>query len=477
MPHFTIAIIGAGFSGTLLALHLMQRCPPCTRVVLIERNSQFGRGQAYATSNPSHLLNVPAGRMSAYQNKPDDFIDWLHRLPLEDHLGLVPNPSTFVPRQVFGRYIRHLLNQEMKLDRGNELELLRASAIGMETSARGLTIALDRDRQIEADIAVLAVGNFPPEAPQVDDPAFYDGPLYHADPWAPETLADLDPQASVLVIGTGLTMADTVISLLDQGHEGPITALSRRGLLPQRHRADPAGDPADMPPFPASLNALARQLRQVSARSLAAGGSWQAIIDQLRPFTADVWQTMSLKDRQRFLRHLRPWWDTHRHRLSAAVADRIEAARQVGRLAVKAGRIRAYHGTERGTVEVEFRQRFGGAMERVEAARVINCAGPSADYARIGDAFVRSLLERGLVRPDPLRLGLDVTAGCALRDRDGAISRRLFAIGPVTRGTFWEMTAVPDIRQQCEFLAGNIATQVRPRSTLRRTPKSERAEA
>ena len=114
-------------------------------------------------------------------------------------------------------------------------------------------------------------------------------------------------------------------------------------------------------------------------------------------------------------------------------------------------------------VEVEFRQRFGGETERVTAARVINCAGPSADYARIGDAFVRSLLERGLVRPDPLRLGLDVTAGCALRDRDGAISRRLFAIGPVTRGTFWEMTAVPDIRQQCEFLAGNIATQVRPR--------------
>jgi uncharacterized NAD(P)/FAD-binding protein YdhS len=462
MAHFTIAIIGAGFSGTLLALHLMQRCPPCTRVLLIERNSQFGRGQAYATSNPSHLLNVPAGRMSAYQNKPADFINWLHQLPPED-LGVVPSPATFVPRHVFGRYIRHLLNQEMKLDRGNELELLRASALGMDTTPRGLTITLDRDRQIEADIAVLAVGNFPPEAPPVAESAFYDGPLYRADPWAAETLSDLDPKAPVLVIGTGLTMADTVISLLDQGHEGPITALSRRGLLPQRHRGDPAGDPGDMPPFPATLNALARQLRQSSARSLAAGGSWQAIIDQLRPFTADVWQTMCLKDRQRFLRHLRPWWDTHRHRLSAAVADRIQAARDSGQLAVKAGRIRAYHPVSDGRVEVEFRQRFGEGTERIMAARVINCAGPSADYGRIGDPFVRSLLERGLVRPDPLRLGLDVTAGCALRDGDGAISRRLFAIGPVTRGTFWEMTAVPDIRQQCEFLAGNIATQVRPR--------------
>ncbi len=459
MRHFTIAIIGAGFSGTLLALHLMQRCPPCTRVLLIERNSQFGRGAAYATSNPSHLLNVPAGRMSAYQNRPGDFIDWLHRLPPEE-LESVPTPGSFVPRHFFGRYIRHLLNQEMKLDRGNELELVRGVALGMETSARGITISLDRDRQVEADLAVLAVGNFPPEAPPVADPSFYDGPLYHADPWAPDTLAELDPEVPVLLIGTGLTMADTVISLLDQGHSGPIVALSRRGLLPQRHGGGPPGDPGDMPPFPAELNALSRQLRLCSRRSMEAGGTWQAIIDQLRPFTADVWQTMSLTDRQRFLRHLRPWWDTHRHRLSGEVATRIATARSSGQLSVKAGRIRAYHPEGADRVAVEFRRRFDGEMERVTAARVINCAGPSADYARIGDVFVRSLLERGIVRPDALKLGLDVTAGCALRDQNGHIARRLFAVGPVTKGTFWEMTAVPDIRQQCEFLAGHIATQI-----------------
>jgi uncharacterized NAD(P)/FAD-binding protein YdhS len=461
MRHFTIAIVGAGFSGTLLALHLMHRCPPCTRVLLIERNSQFGRGPAYATSNPSHLLNVPAGRMSAYQSRPNDFIDWLHRLS-PDELDGVPTPGTFVPRHFFGRYIRHLLNQEMKLDRGNELELLRGVALGMEIGARGITIGLDRDRQVEADLAVLAVGNFPPEAPPVADPSFYDGPLYRADPWAADTLTDLNPAMPVLLIGTGLTMADTVISLLDQGHRGRIVALSRRGLLPQRHGGGPPGDPQDMPPSPADLNALSRQLRLCSRRSVAAGGGWQAIIDQLRPFTADVWQTMSLNDRRRFLRHLRPWWDTHRHRLSGAVAERIDGARTSGHLIIKAGRIRAYHAAGPARVAVEFRRRFGGEIESIEAVRVINCAGPSADYARIGDAFVRSLLENGIVRPDTLKLGLDVTAGCALRDKDGNISRRLFAVGPVTKGTFWEMTAVPDIRQQCEFLAGHVATQIPP---------------
>ena len=206
-------------------------------------------------------------------------------------------------------------------------------------------------------------------------------------------------------------MGDTVISLLDQEHRGPIIALSRRGLMPQRHGGGPPGDPSDMPPFPAELNALSRQLRLCSHRSVAPGGSWQSIIDQLRPFTSDVWQTISLKDRQRFLRHLRPWWDTHRHRLSGAVATRIDAALASGQLTVTAGRIRAYHPSGPDRVEVEFRRRFGYGLERVTAGRVVNCAGPSADYARINDVFVRSLLEQGIVRPDPLSLALEVTAG------------------------------------------------------------------
>ena len=459
-----IAIVGAGFSGTLLALHLLQRVPPQTRVVLIERNAQFGRGPAYSTGNSSHVLNVPAGKMSAFHSRPGDFLDWLRGLPAEEMCGIEATPTSFVPRRMFGRYVRHLLNLEMKsAERRDQLELVRGDVTDIAANGGGLTLTLDRNRTIEVDRAVLAIGNFPPAPPPVADYAFYDTPFYRADPWAPDTLTDLDPRMPVLLIGTGLTTIDTVISLLDQGHHGPITALSRRGLVPHRHAGTmPAAAMPETDSFPTRVNQLSRVLREGSERSRDAGGSWHAVIDELRPITTELWQAMCQKDRARFLRHMRPWWDVHRHRVAGPVADRIERARASGQLRIRAGRIREYRLRPDGLVDILYRPRFGETLEAVTAGRVVNCAGPDADYSRIRDPLVRTLLARGVVRPDPLCLGLDVTANCAMLGKDGSISRRLFAVGPVTKGTFWEMTAVPDIRQQAEFLAGQLAALVRP---------------
>nr|WP_321984995.1 FAD-dependent oxidoreductase [uncultured Lichenicoccus sp.] len=459
-----IAIVGAGFSGTLLALHLLQRVPPQTRVVLIERNAQFGRGPAYATGNSSHVLNVPAGKMSAFHSRPLDFLQWLQGLPPEEMCGVDATATTFVPRRMFGRYIRHLLNQEVKArNHGDQFELIRGDVTDIAPNGGGLSLTLDRNRTVEVDRAVLAIGNFPPAPPPVADMWFYDSPSYRPDPWAADTLDDLDPDLSVLLIGTGLTTIDTVISLLDQGHRGPITALSRRGLVPHRHASSPP--PPDMPEsdsFPTRVNDLARALRDGSRRCRALGGNWHTVIDELRPITTELWQAMCTKDRARFLRHMRPWWDVHRHRVAGPVADRIDAARASGKLRIRAGRIREYRERPDGLIDIHYRPRFGNGLESITAGRVVNCAGPDADYSRIRDPLVRSLLAKGLVRPDPLCLGLDVTANCATLGKDGSISRRLFAVGPVTKGTFWEMTAVPDIRQQAEFLAGQLASLTKP---------------
>ena len=462
MSRTTIAVIGAGFSGTLLSLHLLRRCPPGTRVRLIERNSQFGRGQAYATGNPSHLLNVPAGRMSAFHDRPTDFLDWLRDLPREDREGIEPTAGTFVPRRLFGAYVRSLLNEELKRrEPRDRLELVRGDVVRIDRTGHPLLLHLDRDRTIEAHLAVLAVGNFPPEPMPVQDRSFYDSDLYRPDPWAPEALAGLEPSSPVLLAGTGLTMIDAVVSLLDAGHTGPIHALSRRALLPRRHGGGspaPAGPPG---PVPTGVRMLTRYLREEAARATAQGGSWHSVIDELRPFTQDVWQLMPIADRQRFLRHLRPWWDVHRHRIAGPVADRIEAVRRTGQLRIHAGRVRAYERAG-SAVDVLFCPRGTARLDTLHVARVVNCSGPVADYDRIPHPLVRSLLAEGTVRPDCLRLGLDVTAACALLNSSGAVSRRLFAVGPVTKGAFWEMTAVPDIRRQCEVLAHHIASLVKP---------------
>lgn len=454
-----IAIVGAGFSGTLLALHLLRRCPSDVKVTLIERSVQFGRGAAYSTGNPSHLLNVPAGRMSAFHDNPRDFLDWLDWTPDPSFSDPVTEHS-FVPRRVYGAYVRYLLNREMKTPtKGVRLKLVRGNARKIEAADSRQVVHLDRGRALLVDLAVLAVGNFPPEPPPVTDTSFYDTTFYRPDPWAPDAFAGLDPDRPVLLIGTGLTMVDAVISLLDQGHEGPIYALSRRGLLPHRHTRGTAPN-SRREPFPTSLIELTRFLRREGDRARSEGAGWQPIVDELRPFTLDVWSEMSSADRARFLRHLRPWWEIHRHRMAGAVADRIEAAVRRGQLQVRAGRIRAFR-YDSHDVEVVYRKRATEIMDHVTVARVINCSGPGCDYGRIQHPLVRSLLDAGMVRPDPLHLGLDVTSSCALKDRRGAISGRLFAVGPVTKGAFWEMTAVPDIRRQCEFLATHLSTLVK----------------
>ncbi|HVJ52947.1 MAG TPA: FAD/NAD(P)-binding protein [Aliidongia sp.] len=466
----TIAIVGAGFSGTLLTLHLLRRCPASTRIHLIERNRRFGPGAAYSTGNASHLLNVPAGRMSAFRDRPQDFQEWLAAstpgLPSAQAAG------TFVPRGLYGDYIRRLLLDEMrKPANAGRLKLSRGAVLSVEEGPT-LKLHLDRDRHIEADTAVLAIGNFPPEPPPGADPAFLDSPRYQADPWAPDSLSGIDPDAPVLLIGTGLTMVDTAITLFDEGHRGPIHALSRRGLLPRRHGTGPSNAAVCQDAFPTRLSALTRYLRRESRNSVEAGGHWQAVIDSLRPFTQDVWHALSAEDRKRFLRHLRPWWEVHRHRMAPGVAERVDLALSRGQLHVHAGRIQQFCASETG-VTVSYRKRKSGEAAELTVARVINCSGPGCDYDRITDPLVRSLLDCGLARPDELRLGLDVTGNCAIKHADGSISRRLFAIGPATKGEFWEMTAVPDIRRQCEFLGDFLAAQhaaAPPRAPIEVTP-------
>jgi uncharacterized NAD(P)/FAD-binding protein YdhS len=464
MSQQTIAVVGAGFSGTLLALHLMRQCSPQVRIVLAERHAHFGLGAAYSTGNSSHLLNVPASKMSAFQARTDDFMNWLGSLSPEELDGVQPSPGTFVPRRMFGRYIADLLASEMKSTVFcGRLDLLRDDVTDIGRRPGGLTVTFGSGTVLPVDRAVLAVGNFPPSPPPVADAGFYDTSFYRPDPWAPDLLEGLEPGKPVMLIGTGLTTIDTVVSLLDRGHRGPIIALSRRGLLPHDHLTGPSSTALpENEHLPTRVNALTRFLRRRSLEASAAGGSWQAVIDELRPLTTDIWQTMTIPDRKRFLRHLRPWWDTHRHRVAGPVAARIAAARDSGQLRIIAGRIRSYAIGPHEQVTVTYRPRFKDRLDQIHVGRVVNCAGPESDFARIRDPLVRRLLDKGLVRPDPLNLGLDVTRNCALLDRDGAISRRLFAVGPVTKGTFWEMTAVPDIRQQAEFLADQLAAMAKP---------------
>ena len=461
----TIGIVGGGFTGALLALHLLRRCDEQDRIFLIEKRRRFGAGLAYSTGNSHHLLNVRAGNMSAFSAEPDHFVDWLRRLPDQTRAMVdddPPAPSSFAPRGLFGAYVQQSLAEAIwRGQRGDRLTVVNDEAVGVERELGGIALKLAVGRKLVVDTAILAIGNFP--AARNAGPGF--GERLFGDPWDERALADLDPEAPVLILGTGLTMVDTVISLLDQGHIGPIQAISRRGLLPRQHVAaisDETGEirlptpwTFDPPPSGASLVKLTQAVRRTIDRAEHAGRGWRSVIDGLRPHTQRLWRELSTTDRKRFLRHLRPWWDVHRHRTAPQVMARIAEARARGQLQVVAGKVVSTEIDESGIV-VAVKPRGGSESISHRGARLIDCTGLNGDCAKLDQPLLKQLLGTGLIRPDPLRLGLDVGEDGALIDRDGQAAADLFALGPITKGAFWEIIAVPDLRVACEAMAERL---------------------
>jgi uncharacterized NAD(P)/FAD-binding protein YdhS len=195
-------------------------------------------------------------------------------------------------------------------------------------------------------------------------------------------------------------------------------------------------------------------LQRVRQRSKEIG--WLGAVHELRTITQDIWIAAGDSERRRFLRHLRPWWDVHRHKIAPAIFDRIEALQQAGKLVIGAAKLVSAE-AEGDHAMVRLRARGSDSVETFRAARILNCTGPEMDIVRSGEPLLSDLLQAGRIRADALRIGIDVDRDCRTVRADGAVSDSLYAIGPVTRGTFWESVAVPDIRIQTQRVAERIA--------------------
>jgi uncharacterized NAD(P)/FAD-binding protein YdhS len=427
-----VAIIGAGFSGTMAAAQLARKG---VASVLIEGGGRAGLGAAYSTTDPAHLLNVPAGNMSAWADVPDDFT------------RRVGNKSLFTERREFGAYLRSILDEAVST---GCVTLMSGKAIGAKPDGAGWSVAVDGHEPIAADALVLAIGNQPPGRLAAFDGA---GDRLISNPWseaARQAIADaVATDAPVLIAGTGLTMVDIVLSLEARGHRGPILALSRRGLIPRGHAAfDPAPVGLDEVPSGSTAKLL------VWLRRRGAEVGWRAAIDSLRPHSHALWQSLGANEQRRFLRHARPWWDVHRHRIAPQVAGLLVELISAGRLQVIAGRVQGCRSAGN-AVEVAIRKRSRPDALTGRFAYVFNCTGPLHSIAQTGEPLLRQLLGDGHARADELGIGLAVGDGSRVQGSD-----RLWAVGPLTKGAFWEIVAVPDIRAQAAAVADDILREL-----------------
>lgn len=466
-----ITIIGAGFSGSVLAAELARIAPTGVDLCLVGNADGFGRGVAYGEARPEHLLNVRAREMGATQDQPAEFARWLNLTRRAE--------ESFLPRLVYGEYLYSRMQSAAQVSLAG-FNQVQQEAVAVEREGDAFRVLLADGSDFLTDRLVLAVGTLPPQRLQGVGPRLLVDPGYIAWPWqrnlrGEDALSRVPTHARVLIVGTGLTMADTVVTLLRRGHQGPITAISRRGLLPRPHLPEP-GPAIALPP--AVLNALnggdIRQLLRVLRGLGPVVPDWRGLVDALRPYLQDYWQGLPATQRGRFLRHLRPYWEVLRHRLAPSLHEELEQLRSEGRLLVRAGRLlRARRGEE--AVEVVIRER-GQAHALAEQYDVlVRATGLDTDIERSSHPLIGQLRDAGTISPDPFGLGLRTNARCEALDRHGVAVRGLFCVGPLLRGRLWEITAVPELRVAACELAAQLLQAPAASARVTREPALPRA--
>jgi uncharacterized NAD(P)/FAD-binding protein YdhS len=455
----TLVVIGAGFSGAVTAIHFARACTAGTRVILLNRSGEMARGLAYGTNSSRHLLNVPAGNMSALADEPDHFLRFCEsRLPST-------TASSFVPRKLYGEYLSSLLADAERACRpGVSFERIVDEAHLLDRMDDKTIVRLASGRELIAEHVVLAFGNFSPLNPAITAVAQAES-RYIADPWSGVLDVPINPQAPILLLGAGLTALDVALTLDQIGHTGPVYILSRRGLRPLPHRASRQSKAVAIEAFaplleciPTVLNYL-RNLRALVAAAALEDIDWRDIVGAMRPITSDLWGRLDDKERRRFLRHVQIYWDVHRHRVAPASFSAFSEQIQNGRIRPLAGRIRGITPLE-GRMQLEVGLRGTGSIELIEVCHIINCTGPNSNLANVQDRLIDHLRRTGLIQPDNLGIGICVDESLAIMDESGVASTWLSYIGPMLKGKYWEATAVPELRVFARDLAARITAKM-----------------
>jgi len=449
-----VAIVGGGFSGLMSLVRLAQCAPKC-QCVVFERRPLPAPGVAYGACDAEHLLNVPAGRMGVFADRPSGFHEWLERNTPGRYRA-----DEFVPRALFGRFLAESVSQTLA-ETNACAAFVRDAVVHIEPLGQRFELLLASGRTVLARGVILAPGLPPARAPwRAVDEGVTRTLLAH-DPWDKSAVKNLAPGGDAMLVGSGLTSIDLVMGHRRSGWTGRIVLVSRNGRLPLPHAASHGSpvvyDPAELKKGAhAALCAVRRAVRELKHH----GHDWHAAIDGVRPHAQAVWGAWSPAERQLFLRRLRPFWEIHRHRAPARLLGAIERERAAGSIEVVAGAIASMRmdaGGAHAEVVVRTPQ---GSLRAFHASRVINCSGPAMSVAETLDPLLGAMLRMGFASADGLGLGLRADRDGRLVGADGTVQQRVRLVGALRRGELWESTAVPELRAQAAVAAESLSQEL-----------------
>lgn len=447
IPSCDIAIIGGGFTGLMATWHLVHHAPPQTRIIIFEPSAHLGYGLAYSTRNPHHLLNVRVKGMSALPDDPHHFLHWLaseNGKSASVKLGLQTTwqADDFAPRALYALYLDDMAREILAhaKERGIDLRHIQHAVTALRQRESIYIANTDNGEKFEAKTCLLALGNLPAERAET--------PHTTSDIWSFDFARLKNETKPVAIIGTGLTMVDTVIALRDGGFKGTIIAASRNGLLPHVHDTQESPFHSDMSALtgkPQTLMHLMRRLRNEAA----AAKSWQGVVNHWRHFVPALWAHLSTADKKKFLGRLFTLWGIHRHRMAPEIGRIIKTERSSGKLVIFSG------GADIRSANGQTALKVG--REKFEPAQIFDCRGPCYDVRKSGSPLMRQMLTDGLISPHETGWGIAIED-----DFRVCGSQNLYAVGTLAIGARLETTAVPELRVQTKDVANTIRINLTP---------------
>lgn len=447
-----IVIVGGGFSGTALAVHLGRLGGPGLRVTVIEPRAQLAQGVAYSTTDPAHRTNVPASRMQLAGDEEGSFERWFRASAAfaRDAAAEWHDGTVFPQRRQFGQWVSEQFDA---VKQHSPVELLHVQ--DRAVALRQGTVSTASGAHLDADIVVLAISHPAPQLPSALA-SLAPHPALIADPWREGALSQIAPDDRVAIVGTGLTMSDMVATLDRQGHRGPVTVFSRRGQLPRSSLTEDNFSWHLGIDFskPLGVRAWLRRIRQEIRQAAARHIPWQVVFDEVRHNGQAIWQSLSLDEQRRFLRHLRPWWDVHRYRIAPQVGQVLKHHQRSGTLRVLAARLTAAAALPN-AVRLSLQPRSGG-VQALEVDKIIVTTGPAHGALIERDALLNQLAQDGVIQSDPLALGIHVNTRSQTLNPQGQANPYLYVVGPAARGRFGELMGLPQVATHAEAVARQL---------------------
>jgi uncharacterized NAD(P)/FAD-binding protein YdhS len=457
----SIAIIGGGYAGTILARKIIEQTVN-VQITIFNSSTEISKGVAYDCNQKSSLLNVPAGKISALPEDVNHFLDWCLKHPTYKNDSRELIAGAFLPRQLYGAYLNEVWEETVKIAKDNNvsLQVLNEKVNHLVVADNHVNLQTESSTY-QFDKCVLATGNELPGKPKNIESEFLNSDRYYNNPWDVD-YHKIDKSLPTLIIGNGLTMVDIVLNMRDNHYYQKIISISPNGfnILPHRNFGFTYTGALANIEFPISLLELITLFNREMKNLKKFGVSPEPIIDALRPNTQKIWQQFTSDEKAKFMTRVRHLWGVARHRIPFVSYDTIMKEQVNQQLNILAGKITSVQENKDG-IEVKIWDKRTKREVSVMVGAIINCTGPETNITKSNNVLLNQLYAEGIINQDPLFLGISTNCkNYKTLQKNGAENQNIYAIGSLLKGELWETTAVGDLRVQAKELAQELTKDI-----------------